>query len=336
MQIELNKSIKSHNTLGLDIKVAYYAAPVNLSDLEVLFSDSDSFGGRFIVLGSGSNMLFTKDYDGLVICPSMNYIYISGESESKIFLKVGAGVEWDNFVEYCCDRGWGGVENLSLIPGRVGASPVQNIGAYGSEVADSIISVNYFDSLEKRVLSLQNDECDFGYRNSIFKTSLKGRAIITEVTFALDKIPVIKSDYADVERALDGVENPSVSDIRRAIISIRESKLPDPKVVGNCGSFFKNPVIAADKALSLKSLYPDLKLYPAGEGQFKIPAAWLIERCGFKGIKDGNVGVHDKQALVLLAYEGATGDELLELANKIRAAVSASFDTDIEPEVNII
>jgi UDP-N-acetylmuramate dehydrogenase len=336
MQAELNKNIKQFNTLGLDINVACSISPATEEELADIFKCGKYDNMPVLVMGGGSNILFTKNYDGLVIFPSMKGITIVGEEKDYIFIKVGSGIPWDDFVEYCNDRNWGGIENLSGIPGMTGASPVQNIGAYGSDVSGVILSVRYFDMKRGIFDELKTGECKFGYRNSIFKQELKNRAVITHVTFRLAKNPVINIGYADVTAALAGVETPGIRDVRRAILEIRNSKLPDPKITGNCGSFFKNPVIDADMAISLKAGYPDLKLYPETGGRYKLPAGWLIEKCGFKGYREGNVGVHSMQALVLLAYEGATGNELLDLAKKIRAAVSEKFGTDIEPEVNII
>lgn len=336
MPIELRKNLKNYNTLGFDVSAKYFTAPESCEELSKIFENDSVNNCRTLVLGSGSNILFTEDFDGLVISPSMKDISVKDFSEDFLLLKVGAGINWDYFVEYCCDRGWGGVENLSLIPGNVGASPVQNIGAYGSEAADSIYQVDYYD-IEKRIfVTIDNENCNFGYRDSIFKRELKGKVVITYVTFKLSKQPALNISYADVASAMEGISNPTIADVRRIIIDIRKNKLPDTSQVGNCGSFFKNPVVSLSKANQIKCEYPSLKIFPLSNDLAKLPAAWLIENCGFKGIREGNVGVHDKQALVLLAYEGATGTELMELAKKIRAAVFSKFEIDIEPEVNII
>lgn len=336
MPIELKKNLTNHNTLGFNISADFFAAPTNNDELLEVFENELVKRNPILVVGSGSNILFTTDYHGLVICPMMKDISIVGEMSQSLLLKVGAGVTWDSFVEYCNDRGWGGVENLSLIPGNVGASPVQNIGAYGAEAADTIYGVEYFDYKENKFFTINREECNFGYRESIFKHELKGRSIITYVTFQLSKTPELNIGYADVAIAMEGIENPTIRDVRRQIIEIRRNKLPDTKEVGNCGSFFKNPIVSLAKANELKNLYPTLKIFPAGNDSAKLPAAWLIENCGFKGIKEGNVGVHNKQALVLLAFKGATGEELMSLAKKIRAAVFSKFEVDIEPEVNIV
>lgn len=336
MQIESNKNIKEYNTLGLNVKTRFFASPTSVAELIDLFNNEEVKSLPFLVLGSGSNILFTKDFPGLVVSLENKQISIVNDDDKHIFLKVGAGVDWDFFVEYCNDRNWGGVENLSLIPGKVGASPVQNIGAYGAEAADSIYEVEYYDVESGMLNTINSKDCLFGYRNSIFKGLLKGKVVIASVVFKLEKYPHLNLEYLDVKQALENVPCPNIQEIRKAVIAIRSSKLPDWHKIGNCGSFFKNPVVDSKKAYELKDKYPQLKLYPESEDKFKLPAAWLIEQCGFKGVRLGNVGVHDKQALVLLAYEGATGEELLELANKIRAAVSSRFGIDIEPEVNII
>lgn len=292
-----------------------------------------------LITGCGSNILYKSDYHGLVICPKICDIkLVDGENppRSFVFVRCGAGVEWDDFVAYCVDRGWGGVENLSYIPGKVGASPVQNIGAYGVEAKDSIYSVEYIDILSGELKVLSNRECHFGYRDSIFKHELKGRIIITHVTFKLKINPVVNMNYADVNEALKGYDKVDIGVVRACVTAIRKSKLPEPSEVGNAGSFFKNPVVESSLAESLKADNTDLKIFQAEPGFSKIPAAWLIEKCGYKGIRKGNVGVHAKQALVLLAYEEATGEELLSLAYEISSAVFSKFGIKIEPEVNII
>lgn len=335
-KVEWKRDMKRLNTLGLRVFCDWYATPENEEELRELLLSPDFSPMNKLITGSGSNLLFTDDFHGVVIHPDMKDIRISGEDEKNIYLRAGAGVDWDFLVEYTTDRGWGGLENLSLIPGCVGASPVQNIGAYGAEAKDTIESVEYLEleGAEKRVLKAS--DCAFGYRDSIFKGELKGKVAITYVTFRLTKTPVINIDYADVTAALSSIPSPSISDVRRAVTEIRRAKLPDPSVVGNAGSFFKNPVISLELAKSIQAENPTLKIFPAGETTCKVPAAWLIEQCGFKGTRKGNVGVHDKQALVLLAYEGARGEELIALSDEIRAAVKEKFDIDIEPEVNIL
>lgn len=335
MQIERDKDLKRLNTLGLRVKCDWYAQPSSSDEVITLLKDKRFTSVPKLVTGSGSNILYNGDFKGLVIHPDIMEISISGKESDCIYIKAGAGIEWDNFVEWCVDRGWGGLENLSLIPGCVGASPVQNIGAYGSEVKDTIVSVEYVDIKTCEVNTLNTDDCKFGYRDSIFKHELKDRCVITFVTFKLAINPVPNISYKDVSERLSQVRNPGIADVRKAITEIRREKLPDPAVTGNAGSFFKNPVIPETDALKLREEYPSLKLFPASESYSKVPAAWLIEQCGFKGIREGNVGVHPNQALVLVAFEGATGEEILMLAQKIKRAVKTRFNIDIEMEVNV-
>lgn len=336
LKVEWMRNLKGDNTLHLDSVADWYAAPESEDELAKLFSIEEFKEMNRLVTGSGSNILYSGDFNGLVIHPAMMEIETELDDDNYIHLRVGAGVDWDFFVRYAVDRGWGGLENLSLIPGCIGASPVQNIGAYGAEAADCIESVIYFDTETGEMCEIASADCKFGYRDSIFKGELRGRAIITRVIFKLAKSPVINANYADLAEELSKIENPSIADVRDAVCKIRESKLPDPKIIGNAGSFFKNPVVSSDLAESIKSEFSSIKIYPAGEGLAKLPAAWLIDQCGFKGMRKGNVGVHEKQALVLLAFEGAKGKELLELADEIKSAVKKRFNVDIEPEVNIV
>lgn len=336
MLVEENKNLKSYTTISINTTAKFWTEPSNEQELLEIFSDQKLANLPYIVLGEGSNILFDGDYDGLVIHLGMRNFQIIGDSKSDVIVKVGAAVLWDTFVEWCSNRGWGGPENLSLIPGTVGASPVQNIGAYGSQASDLIESVEYFDVNDKKIKLITAQDCNFGYRESVFKHQLKGRAIITSVTYRLNKIPHINLEYADLKEVLDYNQKPSVSKVREEIIKIRSAKLPDPKEVGNCGSFFKNPVVNRSVVEAIQKEFPDLKVYISEDGKHKLPAAWLIDKCGFKGFREGNVGVHSKQALVLLAYDGATSKELLNLASKIQKSVLSRFNVEIEPEVNII
>ncbi|MEA5006561.1 MAG: UDP-N-acetylmuramate dehydrogenase [Rikenellaceae bacterium] len=335
MKIFQNFDLKERNTLGLKAIAKYYVEPTSIEELKSLLSDKSYEAVPKMVIGAGSNILFRGDYDGLIIHPSIKDIKILREDVNYIYVRAGAGVVWDKLVEYAVDRGWGGMENLSSIPGCTGAAPVQNIGAYGAEAKEIVFNVEYlcYDGAVEKSLSCE--ECRFGYRDSIFKRELKGKGVITYVTFRLLKSPSLNTGYEDVKLALKDVADPTISQVRSAISSIRAKKLPDPTVVGNAGSFFKNPVVNKSLALQLKELYQDLKLFPAGENAFKLPAAWLIDKCGFKGTRTGNVGVHANQALVLLAYEGATGEELINLSKTIIETVKERFNVDIEPEVNI-
>lgn len=335
MDIIRNQNLKKLNTLGLNASAKYFASPTCKEELITLLKDPKFIDTPKMVIGSGSNILFCTDFDGLLIHPSMMEIKIVENSEEYIYLRVGAGVIWDDLVEYTVDRGWGGLENLSWIPGCVGAAPVQNIGAYGAEAKDSITDVEFVKIDSAKEFKLKGEECRFGYRDSIFKRELKSKIVITYVTFKLTKFPRINSNYADVSEALKGIEYPSLQNLREIIIDIRKRKLPDSAIVGNAGSFFKNPVVTEAVANSIHANNPTLKLFPTTPGYCKISAAWLIEQCGFKGKRFGNVGVHANQPLVLLAYEGAKGQELIELSAKIRQTVREQFGVEIEPEVNI-
>jgi len=335
MKILQNFDLKQNNTLGLSVITKYYAEVTSAEEIKYLLSESQYRDISKMVIGSGSNILFRGDYNGMLIHPAILDIRVSGEDDDYIYIRAGAGVIWDDLVSYCVERGWGGLENLSAIPGCTGAAPVQNIGAYGSEAKDVIEEVEciLFDGAVN--MRFKNEDCMFGYRDSIFKREYKGKGIITYVTFRLTKRPVINANYEDVQEALKAVSEPTIQTVREAISAIRAHKLPDPTVVGNAGSFFKNPVVAETMAKSLKEANPTLKLFPAGSGACKLPAAWLIDQCGFKGKRFGNVGVHANQALVLLAYEGATGEELINLSLTIIKSVKERFNVDIEPEVNI-
>ena len=343
--VSQNRDMSDLTTLGLKATAQWYAEPASVAEIKVVLADPlwraamlhEREEVPILVIGSGSNILFgSQEYKGLVIHPMIKGIEIVSDDNNHIYLKVGAGVVWDELVEYCVDRGWGGLENLSKIPGCVGASPVQNVGAYGSEAKDTIERVEFVYIEDGRVGYLDNADCKFGYRDSILKKELKSKVIVTYVTFRLSKRPVINSSYADLAEALSKIENPSINDVREAVAVIRDAKLPDPAIIGNAGSFFKNPVVESSVAEKLCAEYPSIKTYPAFEGYVKLPAAWLIDRCGFKGVRIGNVGVHDKQALVLIAYPGATGEELIALADEIKGAVFDKFGVVIEPEVQII
>lgn len=336
MRIEENYSLKEFNTLNFNVKAKYFVELYSLQDV-VEFSNMELFRKEpKVITGSGSNLLYLSDYNGVVVHPKLLNIEIVSKSAESVTVKVGAGVVWDHFVEWCVDRGWGGVENLSGIPGCVGASPVQNIGAYGSEVADSIVEVEYLMLSDSKLYKLQKAECNFGYRESIFKRELKGKTIITAVTFSLSLTPSFNRKYQDVALLLDKIDSPTIEDFRDAVLKIRSSKLPDPSEIGNAGSFFKNPIVAADIAEKVAKEDPSVKFFPLPSGEYKASAAALIDRCGWKGFREGTVAVHHLQPLVLLAYEGATGKELLSLADKIAKDVKKRFNIDIEPEVNII
>lgn len=289
------------------------------------------------VLSGGNNILFTKDVEPLLITPCDDRIEIIEENNTTVRVKVGAGVEWDDLVAWSVERGLWGIENLSLIPGKAGAAPVQNIGAYGVEAKDAIRSVDMYFVEGGNFVTLAAEHCDFGYRESVFKHSLKGRVVITAIEIELSKEPNPRLGYGDVIREVEARGGATLANIRDAICSIRRSKLPDTAVLGNAGSFFKNPIVEREVAERLLSEYPDMPHYPAQEeGKVKLAAGWLIDKSGLKGYKEGNVGVHERQALVLVNLGGATGGEVIAFAHKVMAKVYDKFGIEIAPEVNIL
>lgn len=283
-------------------------------------------------------MLFTKNFDGLLIKNNIKGIEVVEETDEEIILRVGAGEVWHDFVMYCVANNYAGLENLSLIPGTVGASPMQNIGAYGVEVKDVILNVETMHLKDLTIKNFSNETCEFDYRSSVFKTSQKGKYFITAVIFKLSKKPKINSSYGAIEDELKkmGVVHPSIQDVSKAVINIRQSKLPDPKEIGNSGSFFKNPVVDLEKKEELLHRYPSIPYYPQKDGTFKIAAGWLIEACGWKGKRIDDFGVHSKQALVLVNYGGASGTQIYNLSEDIIASVRNTFGIELEREVNII
>ncbi len=298
----------------------------------------DKYGTEsWYVLSGGNNILFTQDVEPLLITPCDNRIEVVAESNTTVRIKVGAGVEWDDLVAWSVERNLWGIENLSLIPGKAGAAPVQNIGAYGVEAKDTIRSVEMYFVEGENFVTLAAEHCAFGYRESVFKHSLKGRVIITAIEIELSKIPNPRLDYGDVIREVDVRGGATLANIRDAICSIRRSKLPDTAVLGNAGSFFKNPVVEREVAEELLTEYPNMPHYPAAEeGKIKLAAGWLIDKAGLKGYKKGNVGVHERQALVLVNLGGATGSEVIEFAHTVVATVKKKFGIEISPEVNVL
>ena len=288
-------------------------------------------------IGGGSNLLFTKDYPGIVLHSAIKGISIVEETDEYVNVRVGAGVVWDDFVAYTVEHQWYGAENLSLIPGEVGSSAVQNIGAYGVEAKDLIVSVDTIEVATAQPRVFTNLECGYAYRVSVFKGKLKGKYIVTHVTYRLNKQPVYHLDYGNIRAEMDreGCEL-TLDNLRRIIIHIRETKLPDPAVIGNAGSFFMNPIVPEEKFAALQKEYPTMPHYVVGDGMVKIPAGWMIDQCGWKGRVLGRAGVHDKQALVLINKGGATAQEIVHLANEIVRSVEDKFGIQIHPEVNYI
>lgn len=336
LNIQQNISLKTFNTFGIDVKAAQLTICSNTEDLAEYLSDIKKLPAPILVLGGGSNILFTKDFEGTIIYPRIKGIEVIKEDEASIWLKVGAGEEWDDLVDYTVRNNWYGLENLSYIPGNVGASPVQNIGAYGVEAKDYIEEVNGMLLENADSFTFTKDQCQFGYRQSIFKKELKGKTVITSVIFKLSKQPLFALDYGHVKKAVAANGAITLENIRNTIIAIRKSKLPEPEELGNAGSFFKNPVIDLEVFKHLLEDHPDAPHYPIDANHVKVPAGWLIEAAGWKGKSRGPAGVHHQQALVLVNHGQASGMDILKLANRIIVDIRAQFDITLEPEVNVI
>ena len=336
MKIKNNITLKPFNTFGIDVNAAEFASISSIEDLKNVLNTNPA---DLLILGGGSNLLLTKDVNALVLQINIKGIRVISRLENRVQVEVAAGENWHEFVCWCLKENFGGLENLSLIPGNVGTAPIQNIGAYGVELKDSFVSCEALHIQTQELKVFTKEECNFDYRNSIFKQELKGQYIITSVVFELSSQQhILKTNYGAIESELKstGVETPTIQDVSKAVISIRNSKLPDPKIIGNSGSFFKNPVVSASKFQILQSQFQLIPHYNVSEDSIKIPAAWLIDTAGFKGKTFGNFGVHTKQALVLVNYGGASGKDILTLSLQIQKAVKLIFDIDLETEVNIL
>lgn len=331
-----NSDLSARNSFKVHQQAAKIVEFDSNSDLQQVFAEHIT--DRWMVMGGANNILFTRDIDFPIIIPRNEQIEILSEGNEGVYVRVGAGLEWDELVAWSVERGLWGLENLSLIPGKVGAAPVQNIGAYGAEAKDTIASVEMFFPEQGAFVTLAAEHCGFGYRESVFKHTLKGRVIITSVTFCLSKVAAPKLGYGDVEREVEARGGVSLTNIREAICAIRRAKLPDTAVTGNAGSFFKNPIVEASVAQNLLEQYPDMPHYPTTDTtKVKLAAGWLIDQCGLKGYSEGNVGVHSRQALVLINTTGnATGSEVIAFAGKVCQTVAQKFGITIEPEVNIL
>jgi UDP-N-acetylmuramate dehydrogenase len=338
MQIRENFSLKPYSTFGIDVNAKYFSTFHSVDELKEILNSPFSNLHSQLILGGGSNILFTKDVDGLVLKNEIKGIEIISEDNEFIYVKTGAGVNWHEFVLYCIRNGYAGVENLSLIPGNVGASPMQNIGAYGVEVKDVFHQLEAYHINEKTLRPFSLSECEFGYRESVFKRKYKNEFVITSVSFGLNKTPVFNTSYGAIQQELDkmGVKELTIQAISQAIISIRSSKLPDWKEVGNAGSFFKNPQIHQHEFHELKRIYPGIVGFPFKSEHTKLAAGWLIEQCGWKGYKKGDAGCYEKQALVLVNYGKATGKEIFDLSEDIIQSVKNKFGVILEREVNIL
>ena len=338
LDIQRNFDLSRFNTMGVASKAAFFVTVTSLQELKDALTYSTSHRLKIMILGGGSNILFVNHFDGLIINMEIKGVSVISEDDETVHLKVMAGENWHRLVMRCVEEGWGGIENLSLIPGSVGAAPIQNIGAYGVELKDVLHQVDFLniETLEEHSFTAQ--ECQFGYRNSIFKNELKGKVIITSVSIKLSKQPEINTDYKVLADLLmeRGIENPSIKEVSDAVIEIRESKLPDPAKIGNTGSFFKNPIIPILKYQELKNNFPNIPSYPVSDTEVKLPAAWLIDKAGWKGKRKGDAGIHHKQALVLVNHGNASGKQLWNLALEIQADVLQKFGIEIVPEVNVI
>jgi UDP-N-acetylmuramate dehydrogenase len=338
MKIFTNVSLKKYNTFGFDYTADCILQIRNEKEAEAVFNRTMSWNKPLLIVGGGSNLLFTGDFKGTILYPDLMGIKIEEQDfgKGKVIVSAGAGVKWDDFVEWTVDKGFGGLENLSLIPGNVGASPVQNIGAYGVEVNDLIIKVQTISTNDGSTRLFTNKDCEFGYRNSIFKNSAKGQYLVTRVYYCLETRPQLRLSYESLKEEVNKLGSKTLKNVRQAVINIRKSKLPDPVFIGNAGSFFKNAVVEDSLAEHLKKEYPEMPLYEDRAGYKKLASGWLIDRCGWKGKRKGDAGVHDKQALVLINYGNATGKEIYELSEEIRKSVFQKFGVDMEREAEVI
>ncbi len=338
MNLPQNISLKPFNTFGINVHSRFFSPFSNIQELSELLEFSESEKLHWLTIGGGSNLLFTKDYDGIILKNELDGIELMNEDDNYYFVKAAAGVVWHDLVLHCIENNYGGVENLSLIPGSVGAAPLQNIGAYGVELKDVFCELEAFNISTKTIEKFSLNDCAFGYRESVFKRELKGKYIIVNVTFKLTKHPTFNTKYGAIEQELEkmGCKEFSIKNISNAVINIRSSKLPNPKEIGNAGSFFKNPVIDEELYTKLISLFPTIPVYPSPNNKYKLAAGWLIEQCGWKGYRKDDAGCHSKQALVLVNYANASGKEIYDLSSEIVTSVQQKFGVDLEREVNII
>lgn len=339
MQIQENTSLKPYNTFGINAAAKSFTKFTSLNELEELFSFyTKNKLTNTLILGGGSNILLTQDFNGLVAKNEMKGIEVVKKDADDIYVKAGAGENWHQFVLYCIEKNFAGVENLSLIPGSVGASPMQNIGAYGVEIKDVFYELEAYNIEEKKLITFSNKDCQFAYRESVFKRKYKDKFIITSVTYRLNKTPKYNTSYGAIMQELEkmGVKELSVAAVSQAVINIRRSKLPDPAVIGNAGSFFKNPTIPKEQFETLKQQFPNIVGYTVNDKEVKLAAGWLIEQCGWKGYRKGDAGCHAAQALVLVNYGNANGIDIYNLSTEIMNSVEEKFKVFLEREVNVI
>ena len=329
-----NYSIINYNTFKVDVSAKYFYEFSELDEIKSFLSHFEYQKYERLIIGGGSNLLFTKDFEGVVIHPLVKGIEIIKYSDDKVYLKAGAGVNWDDFVSFCVTNNLGGVENLSYIPGTVGASAVQNIGAYGVEAKDTILEVEALNINTLELKTFTNKACEFEYRDSVFKKSLKNQYIILYVTFNLDKHNHhLVTNYGNIEAEMKKNDGKTISDVRNAVINIRKSKLPEPSELGNAGSFFKNPIVKTEFAENIRNNYPDIPIYKVNDDNVKISAGWLIENCGWKQKHLKNVGVYEKHALIIVNYGNASGTEIFNFSNEIKESVNKKYGIDLEREV---
>jgi len=338
LQIKENISLKPYNTFGIDVNAKYFTSFNSPDELQEILNVPFVRSLDKLILGGGSNVLFTSSIESLVLKNDIKGIDVISSDEHHVFVKVGAGVNWHQFVLYCLEHNFAGVENLALIPGNAGASPMQNIGAYGVEIKDVFHSLEAVNIEDKNQVIFYNSDCEFSYRESVFKNKFKNQFIITSVTYRLNKIPNYNISYGSIEQELEKmkVETLSIQSIAEAVMAIRKSKLPDPNIIGNAGSFFKNPEISTSHFENLKSYFPDMVGHPNSNGCVKVAAGWLIEQAGWKGYREGDAGCHEKQALVLVNYGKAKGMDIFALSEKIIESVHKKFDIFLHREVNIL
>ncbi|MTI88676.1 MAG: UDP-N-acetylmuramate dehydrogenase [Balneolaceae bacterium] len=337
VEIQEYVELADYNTMGVKAQARFFVEVSSETELEEILTNPRFQSQSKMVIGGGSNILFLHDFEGLVIYNQIMGKEILSETEEEVLLKVGSGENWHQLVMYCVEQGWGGIENLSLIPGLAGAAPIQNIGAYGVELEEVFVKLDTLMIQTTELRTFRKEDCDFGYRNSIFKNELKGKTIVTSITIRLKKKPDVNLSYKGLKEKITekGIEFPTIRDVSEAVIEIRQSKLPDPAEIGNTGSFFKNPVISQNKFQLLKEKHPGIPSYPVGDKK-KVPAAWLIDQCGWKGKRFGDAGVHEMQALVMVNYGNASGEQIWNLAQKIQLSVKQKFGVELVPEVNVI
>jgi UDP-N-acetylmuramate dehydrogenase len=337
-QIQQNIPLRQYNTLGIDAIARHFAAFSSVDELSELIENNPITGTPPLIIGGGSNILFKNDVKGLVLKNNIPGLNIIKEDTNHVYVKAGAGENWHSFVQYCLQRNWAGVENLSLIPGCVGASPMQNIGAYGVEIKEVVEELEAWHIHDRKMHVFTANDCQFGYRESVFKRKYRNQFVILNVTYRLNKTPRFNTSYGAIDQELErmGVQQLSIQAISQAVINIRQSKLPDPAKIGNAGSFFKNPSVSRAVYEKLQQKFPGIVGYANPDGTVKLAAGWLIEQSGLKGIRHGDAGVHEKQALVLVNYGHATGKEMYDLSEEVMRTVKAKFGVELEREVNVV